>query len=82
MKLLNIVKNVATGFMQSIGTDWWIEVTTAEPHYTYYFGPFKDAEEAKAARLGYIEDLEKEGAKGITDTIKRCKPAEVTIPKD
>ena len=35
-----------------------------------------DAEEAK---YGYIEDLEAEDARGISVTVKRCKPEELTI---
>jgi len=39
---------------------------------TYYFGPFLSVKEANAAKAGYIEDLEQEGAR-ITVNIKRCK---------
>jgi len=57
----------------------WIELTTAEPHCIYYFGPFFGSKEAQSNLPGYIEDLEQEGAKVIDFTIKMCQPGELTI---
>ncbi|HEY9846641.1 MAG TPA: DUF1816 domain-containing protein, partial [Candidatus Caenarcaniphilales bacterium] len=58
---------------------WWLEVKTTQPRCTYYFGPFTSAKEAEQLQGGYLEDLDKEGAKGITAQAKWCQPAELTI---
>lgn len=65
-----------------LGLAWWVEVVTQNPNCTYYFGPFVSSKEAGIASKGYIEDLEMEGAQGITVTIKRCKPTVLTIAED
>jgi hypothetical protein len=54
-------------------------VLTKQPHCTYYFGPFANSHEAKAAIPRYIADLEDELATGIHVRIKRCKPDPLTI---
>lgn len=59
--------------------NWWVEITTNEPFCKYYFGPFEHPQEAENLRPGYVEDLEKEGAKEIKAVIKRCQPAKLTI---
>lgn len=79
MKLLNLAKGIVSDFVQSVSTAWWVEVSTTEPRCVYYFGPFASSQEAETARPGYLEDLEREGAKGILTNIKRCKPKSVTI---
>lgn len=61
---------------------WWVEVVTAQPKCTYYFGPFASAEEARRSESGYVEDLEKEGSKGITVQVKWCQPKELTIAEE
>jgi len=63
----------------SWGLAWWVEITTETPDCTYYFGPFANAEEAKASESGYVEDLEQEGARGIKVAVKRCKPEKLTV---
>lgn len=73
--LFNKLANVAN----ALGWAWWVEVTTASPRCTYYFGPFLSADEAESAQGGYVEDLEQEGAQGITAVVKRCKPEALTI---
>lgn len=79
MQPIKILKEIAVGFFRSTGQDWWVEITTAQPRCTYYFGPFERSLEAKAAHSGYVEDLKGEGASGIEVNIKRCKPATLTI---
>lgn len=79
MQLVNIVQSIAAGFLQSSRWSWWVEVTTAQPRCTYYFGPFERSKEASTASPGYIEDLEGEGAQGIQVSIKRCSPEVLTI---
>jgi hypothetical protein len=38
--------------------------------------------EANKASIGYIEDLEIEGAQGIIVNVERCKPSVLTIAED
>lgn len=60
--------------------EWWLEVKTEGPACTYYFGPFASAEEAAAAKSGYTEDLEKEGALGLKSQVLHCeRPSQLTI---
>ena len=61
------------------GSAWWVEIRTALPKCTYYFGPFSSAEEARQAQAGYVEDLEQEGSQGIVVAVKWCQPQELTI---
>ena len=61
-----------------LGKAWWVEIKTESPKCTYYFGPFVKKQEAEAAKLGYIEDLQGEGAKIVSVEIKRCKPTILT----
>ncbi|MBD2431875.1 MULTISPECIES: DUF1816 domain-containing protein [Fischerella] len=67
---------------QTLGLAWWVEIATQNPKCTYYFGPFLNSAEAKAAIKGYVEDLEQEGAQGIIVNVKRCKPDVLTIAED
>lgn len=76
------MKEFFTSILSFFGLAWWVEIVTEHPHCTYYFGPFFSNNEALAAKTGYIEDLEQEGAKGIAVAIKRCKPAKLTIYDD
>lgn len=76
MTLFNTAKNFLSDFMHA---SWWLEVTTEDPHCIYYFGPFDQAQEAESARSGYIQDLESEGAQGISTHVKRCNPKAMTI---
>lgn len=76
--LLEMVKELFTGFLQGFSTPWWAEITTSMPQCIYYFGPFQTSSEAKASYPGYVEDLDGEGAQGIVVVIKRCKPDVLT----
>lgn len=67
---------------ERIDFGWWIEVVTALPGCTYYFGPFASTQEAQLAKVGYIEDLRQEGAKEITLQLKQCQPQNLTIFED
>jgi hypothetical protein len=58
---------------------WWLEIQTKAPRCTYYFGPFENAREARAHRMGYVEDLRSEQAVGIAVKVKRCEPSILTI---
>lgn len=60
---------------------WWIETNTVIPSVTYYFGPFNSYQEARLHQSGYIEDLVKEKAVGITIKIKKSKPIHLTIER-
>ncbi|WP_017298434.1 DUF1816 domain-containing protein [Nodosilinea nodulosa] len=59
---------------------WWVEIKTSQPACTYYFGPFDSESEAHAAKGGYIEDLEQEGAHNIQTLVQLCSfPEQLTI---
>lgn len=58
---------------------WWVKINTKTPNCIYYFGPFNNYPEAKQARSGYIEDLVREKALGITVEIKQCQPKTLTV---
>lgn len=76
------MKELLINQLNFFGLAWWVEIATATPCCTYYFGPFLSAQEAVAAQAGYIEDLEDEGAQGLRVVIKRCKPSVVTISEE
>ncbi len=73
------MKEVLTKILHFMGLACWVEIITDNPRCTYYFGPFVSEQEAHAAKSGYIEDLENEGAQGISVTVRRCKPTNLTI---
>lgn len=72
------MKEFWLSILEFLGLAWWVEIDTESPECLYYFGPFITAKEAKAAQSGYIEDLQREGAKGLKVEIKRCKPDKLT----
>jgi len=76
------MKETLINLLQSLGIAWWVEIKTARPNCTYYFGPFLNCDEAHLAKAGYIEDLQKEGAQEIQVVVKRCKPDRLTISED
>ncbi|AFY57051.1 protein of unknown function (DUF1816) [Rivularia sp. PCC 7116] len=78
----NPFKEFVTNIFENFGLAWWVEITTKTPKCTYYFGPFLNGSEAKAAVKGYVEDLELEGAQGIMVDVKRCKPKALTVAED
>ena len=78
----NLFKNIFTSILEMLGLAVWIEIVTDLPHCTYYFGPFSSESEAEVAKIGYIEDLESEGSKGLAVMVKRCKPEKLTIYDD
>lgn len=73
------MKEVLTNSLQFLGLAFWVEIITDDPKCTYYFGPFSSKQEAELAQGGYIEDLENEGAQGISVNVMRCKPTNLTI---
>lgn len=76
------MNELLTNLLNLFGLAWWVEVITETPHCTYYFGPFLSAKAATAAKSGYVEDLEQEGAQGIKVTLKRFKPTMLTVADD
>jgi hypothetical protein len=78
----NLFKNIFTSILETFSLAVWIEIVTDSPNCTYYFGPFISEAEAESAKVGYIEDLEAEGSKGLAITIKRCKPENLTVYDD
>jgi Domain of unknown function (DUF1816) len=73
MKLRQLVSKEAS----ELG--WWVEIATTTPRCTYYFGPFECESSAHTAQIGYIEDLENEGAQGIAVRVQECQPQQLTI---
>ena len=73
------MKEVLIKILHFMGLACWVEIVTDNPRCTYYFGPFVSEQEAHAAKSGYVEDLENEGAQGISVTVRRCKPTNLTI---
>lgn len=82
MQLGKIIRDIATGFLEGLSLDVWVEIRTEKPVCIYYFGPFHSKAEAKKACPGYVADLEAEGAKGIHVEIKRCNPPALTISRE
>lgn len=79
IKILDVRTNTVNSYRQA----WWIEIFTAQPKCTYYFGPFAGAWEAEVASIGFVEDLENEFAQGIQMQIdRRCQPDLLTIEHD
>lgn len=79
IQVVELMKEIWTSVLDVIGLAWWVEIKTEAPRCTYYFGPFLTGKEAEAAKSGYIEDLEQEGAQDIKVVVKRCKPNDLTI---
>ncbi|MEH2120241.1 DUF1816 domain-containing protein [Nostoc sp.] len=61
---------------------WWVEINTAVPCCTYYFGPFNSKKEAQLSRASYVEDLYQEEARGIVAVVKQCQPDLLTVFQD
>jgi hypothetical protein len=60
--------------------NWWIKIITKNPTYTYFFGPFESSTEAADHQMGYIQDLQKEGAEEVQVALTKDHPSELTIP--
>lgn len=73
------MKELCIKILNILGLAYWVEIVTDYPKCTYYFGPFLSKEEANKAKDGYVEDLQRESAQGISVVIKRCKPDKLTI---
>ena len=73
------IPDLTLSFLKRSNLPWWIEIHTAAPCCTYYFGPFDSEREAKLSQGGYIEDLNQEKAQGIAIEIKQARPESLTI---
>jgi len=74
-------ENLISHFLQSHLHKWWLEINTAFPKITYYFGSFESSIEARSHQYGYIEDLVAEKATDITVKIKKTHPLHLTIDR-
>jgi hypothetical protein len=82
-KLSTKILNLWTDALNACHQAWWIEIFTAQPKCTYYFGPFAGAQEAHLASKGFVEDLDGESAQGIKIKIDRHRqPDSLTIEHD
>jgi hypothetical protein len=63
-------------------TPWWVKITSISPHCLYYFGPFASFDEAQQHQAGYLQDIESEGAQGISLSIERSNPHYLTVFED
>ncbi|MBD0344301.1 MAG: DUF1816 domain-containing protein [Coleofasciculus sp. Co-bin14] len=79
MNLLEKLKVILTFLLEWLGLAWWVEIVTANPCCTYYFGPFVSGREARFYQDGYIEDLEQENAEIVTVEIMQGQPKDLTI---
>lgn len=68
---MQILRNLYTSFLDTVGLAWWVEIITIQPPCTYYFGPFVSQGEAQSATTGYVEDLDREGAVDIQVRVKQ-----------
>ncbi|MEG4487613.1 MULTISPECIES: DUF1816 domain-containing protein [unclassified Microcoleus] len=76
------MKEFLISLLNFFGLAWWVEVKTSAPRCIYYFGPFLTQGEAATAKAGYVEDIENEGAEGVSVSIHRCKPITLTVAED
>ena len=76
------MKDALLSLLEVLGLAYWVRISTDSPQCIYYFGPFSSKAEAEAHSGGYCEDLRAEKARGISMTIERCKPRELTVTED
>jgi hypothetical protein len=82
MHLLQRLQETFLNLLERVRLAHWIEIITAHPRCTYYFGPFSTEDEAKLANAGFIDDLLQERAEIIAVTIKRCQPTQLTLVEE
>jgi Domain of unknown function (DUF1816) len=74
------MKEFFISMLEKLGMAFWIEIVTEVPRCTYYFGPFLNRTEAESMKIGYLDDLNSEGAVGITVMISQCyTPDHLTV---
>lgn len=76
------MKELLIDLLNFFGLAFWVEIITQDPSCTYYFGPFLTAKEAHSAKVGYVEDIETEGANTHAVSVRRCKPSRLTVAED
>lgn len=64
--MANLLKKLVGFFSGSSDQTWWLEIKTADPACTYYFGPFDIEQEALLKKTGYLDDLQQEGSKVLS----------------
>lgn len=74
---MSFLKSTLITIWENLGMATWIEITTSDPHYTYYFGPFLTQREAEEHKPAFIADLEAEGATGIEVKFRQCQRPEI-----
>ncbi|MEB3278730.1 MAG: DUF1816 domain-containing protein [Lyngbya sp.] len=76
------MKELLINLLNFFGLAFWVQIITEDPNCTYYFGPFLTRQEAQAAKVGYVEDIESEGASTYSVSVRRCKPSRLTVAED
>ncbi|MEL7034034.1 MAG: DUF1816 domain-containing protein [Cyanobacteria bacterium J06592_8] len=76
------MREFLTNLLNFFGLAFWVKILTEDPICTYYFGPFLTASEADNHKAGYLEDIESEGTRVLSVSIKRCKPSCLTVIED
>ncbi|ERT06244.1 hypothetical protein M595_3798 [Lyngbya aestuarii BL J] len=76
------MKELLINLLNFLGLAFWVKIITTDPDCTYYFGPFLTAQDAHFAKVGYVEDIESEGANTYTVFVKRDKPSRLTVAED
>lgn len=60
----------------------YVKIITVKPKCVYYFGPFDSQNEAIESQSGYIENLTKEEARGISIEIEQDRPKSLTVAEE
>lgn len=79
-KILHWITSFFQFFEQQVDHAWWVRITTENPEYTYYFGPFNSRAAAQDKLPGYVADLRGEKAQVSNCTVEWCTPPQLTIP--
>ncbi|MFM7579269.1 MAG: DUF1816 domain-containing protein, partial [Microcystaceae cyanobacterium] len=73
---------IFVSLLLTVNRKWWVKVSTQNPQYIYYFGPFDSREEADAEHEQYLQDLAAEGATGIDWAIEQGSPRQLTYGEE
>lgn len=79
-KILGLTISIVKAFSKKqLSKAWWVRITTENPEYTYYFGPFENRTLASSKLSGFVQDLEEEHAYVSSHSIEWCDPPQPTL---